>query len=60
MLGAWLHLEGCVYEVHADAAGALAALNAREFDLLISDVQLPDRDGPELAAAITEPNRGLR
>ena len=59
MLGAWLHTEGCVYELHTDAASALAALGAREFDLLISDVQLPDRDGPELAAAIEGLNRGL-
>ncbi len=59
MLGAWLHTEGCVGELFVDAASAAAALATREFDLLISDVQLPDRTGPELAAGIGAPNVGL-
>jgi DNA-binding response OmpR family regulator len=59
MLGAWLHTEGYTYELYADATTALAALAVREFDLLISDVHLPDRDGPELAAAIGAPNEAL-
>lgn len=59
MLGAWLHTEGYAFELYADASTALAALAVREFDLLICDVQLPDRDGPELAAAIGAPNAGL-
>lgn len=59
MLGAWLHTEGCIGELFVDAATAEAALAAREFDLLICDVQLPDRTGPELAEAIGAPNLGL-
>jgi DNA-binding NtrC family response regulator len=59
MLGAWLHTEGCIGELFVDAAGAEAALAARDFDLLICDVQLPDRTGPELAAAIGPPNLGI-
>lgn len=59
MLGAWLHLQGCESELQPDAAGGERALQERIFDLLICDVQLPDRDGPELAASITGPNLGL-
>ena len=55
MLGAWLHLQGCESELQPDAAGGERALQERIFDLLICDVQLPDRDGPELAASITGP-----
>ncbi len=59
MLSAWLHTEGFAYEVAGDARAAEAALAAREFDLLICDIQLPDRDGPELVAAIEGENRGV-
>lgn len=59
MLGAWLHIEGCVGELFPDASTAGVALGARAFDLLICDVQLPDRTGHDLAAAIGEPNLGL-
>jgi DNA-binding response OmpR family regulator len=58
-LAAWFHTEGCQAEVAVDARTAELALAAREFDLLLCDVNLPDRDGPELVAAIKEPNRGL-
>ncbi len=59
MLGAWLHLQGCESELQPDAGGGKRALRDRTFDLLICDVQLPDGEGPELAAAITGPNAGL-
>lgn len=59
MLGAWLSTEGCQFEVAGDARTAEIALAAREFDLLLCDINLPDRDGPELVATIKEPNRGL-
>jgi DNA-binding NtrC family response regulator len=59
MLRAWLHLQGCESELQSDAAGGAQALRERTFDLLICDVQLPDGDGPELAASITGPNAGL-
>lgn len=59
MLAAWLHSEGYAYEVAGDARAARAALAAREFDLLICDVQLPDADGPDIVAGIDGINRGL-
>lgn len=59
MLSAWLHTEGCRYETAADARSGLAALAAREYDLLICDVHLPDFDGLELVKAIDDRNRGL-
>ena len=59
MLSAWVHTEGYAFEVATTAAAAEALLAAREFDLLLCDVNLPDRDGPDLVAAIDGPNRGL-
>lgn len=59
MLNAWLHTEGCAGEVQPDAAGGRAALAAREFDLLICDLQLPDAEGTELAAELSGVNEGL-
>ncbi len=59
MLGAWLHTEGCVGELFVDVRSAAEALAVREFDLLISDVQLPDGTGHELVTALAGPNLGL-
>lgn len=59
MLGAWLHLENCVGELFVDSRSAREALATREFDLLISDVQLPDGTGHMLAASLAGPNLGL-
>jgi DNA-binding response OmpR family regulator len=59
MLRAWLHTEGCVGDLFVDAASARVALAAQEYDLLISDVHLPDGTGPELASTIGAPNLGI-
>lgn len=59
MLNAWLHTEGYAGETQPDAAGARAALAAREFDLLICDLQLPDGEGTELVAGLEGVNAGL-
>lgn len=59
MLRAWLHTEGCLAETQADAAGARAALEREEFDLMICDLQLPDGEGTDLVAAVKGDNEGL-
>ncbi len=57
-LSAWLNREGCVCETAHDVASARSTLAAREFDLVICDINLPDGTGPEIVAAMGEPNRG--
>jgi DNA-binding response OmpR family regulator len=59
MLSAWVHTEGGEFEVARTARAADAILAEREFDLVLCDVNLPDRDGPELVAGITGANRGV-
>jgi DNA-binding response OmpR family regulator len=59
MLAAWVHTEGGRCEVARTAAAAAELLAAHEFDLLLCDINLPDRDGPELVADIHGVNRGL-
>ena len=59
MLGAWLHTEGCRYELCPDLATARKILVERSFDLMICDVELPDGTGPEFAATLEEPNVNL-
>ncbi len=59
MLAAWVHTEGYRFEVARSAATADALLARHEFDLILCDVNLPDRDGPEFVAGITGANRGV-
>lgn len=59
MLSAWLFTEQCVSELQSDLAGGRAALAAREFDLMICDMKLPDGEGVDLAADLSGPNLGL-
>ena len=49
-----LHLRdlGCSVEVVATAAGALAAIDARELDLVVLDLMLPDGDGLDLCKSL--------
>lgn len=51
-----LHLGKAGYSVHAVANGreALEALDERGFDLVLTDVFMPEMDGPALLAAIRE------
>src|SRR4051812_9285799 len=55
------HVARAGHEVKAvaDAAQALALLHAREYDLLLTDVEMPYVDGLELARAIRSDN-GLK
>jgi FixJ family two-component response regulator len=59
MFRAWLHTEGCTCELFVNGAQAEAGLAAREFDLLICDVHLPDTTGPELVGRISGLNARL-
>lgn len=59
MLAAWVQSEGGRFELARTIRDASAALAAREFDLLLSDINLPDGDGPDLVAGLTGVNRGL-
>ena len=56
------HLGSLGYEVAvADgAASALAAVQAAEFDLVLSDVVMPEVRGPELASRLRAERPGLR
>jgi DNA-binding NtrC family response regulator len=59
MLAAWVNSEGGRVEVARTAQAAEAILATHEFDLLLCDINLPDRDGPELVAGISGVNQGL-
>ena len=52
-------LEGAGYEVQAvvDGVEALAALRDREFDIVVSDVEMPRMDGFDLTARIRADNK---
>jgi CheY-like chemotaxis protein len=47
-----LHFDGHFVETIGSASGALAMLEKSQFDLVITDFQMPDMKGDELAAAI--------
>lgn len=51
-----LHLEGIDADGGADAATALAMLNARRYDLVILDLLMPGRDGFETMREIMQVN----
>jgi DNA-binding response OmpR family regulator len=59
MLSAWVHTEGYRFEVARSAAGADACLARQAFDLILCDVNLPDRDGPDFVAGIAGANHGV-
>ncbi len=46
--------------VEGDGAGALRALGAQAFDLVISDIRMPPPDGLELAAWVQRERPGTR
>jgi signal transduction histidine kinase/CheY-like chemotaxis protein len=47
-----LEKRGCVVQIAATGREALEALQQRSFDLILMDVQMPEMDGIEAAAAI--------
>jgi PAS domain S-box-containing protein len=49
-----LESDGCQVEVAGDGVAALAALNRLSFDVVLSDVVMPNMDGYELYTAIQE------
>lgn len=59
MFRAWLHTEGCTCELFVNGEQAEAGLAAREFDLVICDVHLPDTTGPEVVGRISGLNAGV-
>jgi DNA-binding response OmpR family regulator len=59
MLAAWVHTEGYRFQVARSAAAGDAFLSEHEFDLILCDVNLPDRDGPEFIADISGANQGV-
>jgi DNA-binding response OmpR family regulator len=54
-----LAANGFVAEVAADGAQALRLLRARDFDLLVLDLGLPDMDGFELLRELRQTNKRL-
>jgi CheY-like chemotaxis protein len=56
-----LEQQGCIISEHADGVGAIAAIRAaalegRPFDLVISDVRMPDANGYEVFRAAKDAN----
>jgi CheY-like chemotaxis protein len=51
--------DGCSVEVAGDGKEALARLSARPFDLVLSDVVMPNMDGYELYMAVRARHPGL-
>jgi DNA-binding response OmpR family regulator len=59
MLSAWVHTEGYRFGLARSAKAGDALLAAHAFDLILCDVNLPDRDGPEFIEGINGTNRGV-
>jgi PAS domain S-box-containing protein len=53
-----LHGEKCLVDTAASGKEALERLEKRQFDLILSDVVMPDMDGYELYKAVTKMNAG--
>ena len=58
-----LEQQGCIVSEHADGVGAIAAIRAaaaagKPFDLVISDVRMPDANGYEVFRAAKEAHAG--
>ena len=49
-----LALDGHRVEIAGSGSAALDALGEREFDLIVSDLRMPDVDGPTLYALVAE------
>jgi len=54
-----LEREGCVVETASDGQEALAKLDAKRFDLVLSDVVMPGMDGYDLYRAVQQRFRDL-
>ena len=50
-IGGVLRRHGCTVETAADGVEAIHLLAGREFDLVIADIKMPNRDGYEVFAA---------
>jgi CheY-like chemotaxis protein/putative methionine-R-sulfoxide reductase with GAF domain len=48
---------GCEIEQAADGAAGIACINAQEFDLVLSDIKMPEHNGYEVFAAAKERNK---
>lgn len=59
LLARWIEREGGRLTVATTCAEAEALLRRQEFDLLLSDIMLPDGDGPGLVSRIEGENHGL-
>jgi len=59
LLRTWLHKKGCEVDTAPDAARAMKRLAEGGFDLVLSDMRLPDRDGLFLLQWIRERQTGL-
>ena len=60
VIGAFLEHQGYAAVVAEDAAAALAALEDQHFELLITDVIMPDMNGPDLYKAALDRQHGLK
>lgn len=58
IVAALLEAEGCLVTLASDGAEALAQLDARRFDLIFMDRQLPEMDGVEVSRRFRATERG--